>query len=235
MSTNIKPLIIIDKPLKITSMDVVRVLRRLLKSVGIKTKIGYAGTLDPYASGVLIVGIGRSGTKLLGDLTDKDKEYICEIDLLKNSYSGDMEEFIPEYQLTMPEGVEIPTADKINNIIKTKFIGRIKQIPPTLSAIKINGRKACDLVRENINVVMKERTITIFDIEILSVQFPVIKLHVKCSKGTYIRTLGQDLGRELGLWGTLISLRRIKCGDHTINDSIELNKITLNDLLINMN
>lgn len=101
-----------------------------------------------------------------------------------------------------------------------------------MSAIKINGKKACDLARKNINVVMKERTIIIHDIEVLLYQFPIIKLHVKCSKGTYIRTLGQDLGRELGLWGTLISLRRVKCGDYTINESIELNKITLNDFLI---
>lgn len=119
MTDNIKPLIIIDKPLKLTSMDVVRFIRRLLKSAGIKTKVGYAGTLDPYASGILIVGIGRSGTKQLWDLTNKDKEYVCEIDLLKNSYSGDMEQFLPEYQLTIPKGVEIPTAEKINNIIKT--------------------------------------------------------------------------------------------------------------------
>ena len=226
---DIKQIIIIDKPLYITSMTVVRILRKLLKSRGIK-KIGYAGTLDPYASGVLIVGIGREGTRLLGDLTDKDKEYVCEIDLLKNSLSGDMENFLPEYQMIKPELIEIPTIDQIHTMINNKFIGEIKQIPPTLSAIKINGRKACDLVRKNINVEIPERIVNIYSIDIESYQFPILNLRVNCSKGTYIRTLSQDIGKELGLWGTVQSLRRTRCGEYFIKDAINLNQITINDL-----
>lgn len=228
--TKIKSLIVIDKPLMITSMDVVRVLRRILKPLGI-TRIGYAGTLDPCASGVLIVGIGREGTRQLGTLTDQDKEYVCEIDLLKNSYSGDMDNFLPEYQMSLSPDTVIPRIDQIQHIIETKFTGQISQIPPALSAIKINGKKAYDLARKNIAFEMKERKITIHEIEILGYTFPVLKLRVKCSKGTYIRTLGKDIGRELKLWGTLISLRRTRSGDHTITDAIELNKVTLKDLI----
>lgn len=223
------PLIVVDKPHGITSMTVVRILRRVLKPVQI-TKVGYAGTLDPYATGVLIMGVGRDGTRQLGTLTDKDKEYVCEIDLLKDSYSGDMEDFKTEYQKQLPEDVKVPSLDEIAHVIDTKFIGKIKQIPPQLSAIKINGQKACDMVRKGVTMEMQERIVTVHEIEILGYAFPVLKLRVKCSKGTYIRTLGQDIGKTLGLWGTLLSLRRTVCGDHTIKDALILDKITLSDL-----
>lgn len=223
------PLIIVDKPHGITSMTVVRILRRVLKPVKI-TKVGYAGTLDPYATGVLIIGIGRDGTRQLGMMTDKDKEYVCEIDLLKNSYSGDMQDFKKEYQMEKPTETEIPKLDEIENLIATKFTGKIQQVPPHLSAIKINGQKSCDMVRKGIELEMKKRTITIFEQEILGYEFPILKLRVKCSKGTYIRTLGQDIGKALGFWGTLISLRRTACGDYVINDALVLDKITLSDL-----
>jgi tRNA pseudouridine55 synthase len=230
---DIKPLILIDKPFGITSMDVVRALRKILKPYNI-TKIGYAGTLDPCATGLLIVGIGKSGTKQLTALTEKDKEYICEIDLLKNSYSGDMQDFLQEYEMKtkVPNDMVIPTIDDINAIIKNKFLGKIRQTPPTLSAIKINGKKACDLVRKNIEFEMKERTITIYSIDIISYDFPVLKLDIKCSKGTYIRALGRDIGKELGLWGTLLFLRRIKCGDYSIEDAMSLNKVKVSDLIV---
>jgi len=228
--TDVKPIIIIDKPLHITSMTVVRILRRILKSTGVK-RIGYAGTLDPYATGVLIVGIGREGTRRLGGLTDKDKEYICEIDLLKNSLSGDMEKFLPAYQMERPDQIDIPAIGLIEHLIKEKFIGEIIQIPPTLSAIKINGNKACDLVRKNIKVEIPERTVEIYRIDILSYQFPILELRVNCSKGTYIRTLGQDIGKALGLWGTVRSLRRTRCGEYLIENALDLNKITIDDLI----
>jgi tRNA pseudouridine55 synthase len=229
--SNFKPktLVVIDKPYGITSMTVVRILRKILKPVKI-SKIGYAGTLDPCATGVLIVGIGRSGTKLLGEHTNKDKEYICEIDLLKNSESGDMQDFKQEYQMTLSDKILQPNLDTIINLINEKFIGPIKQIPPTLSAIKINGKKACDMARKGIKLEMKERTITIHKIDILSYNFPVLKLQVKCSKGTYIRTLGKDIGKSLGLWGTLLSLRRIKCGEYSIDDALDLNTLTIKNL-----
>jgi tRNA pseudouridine55 synthase len=223
------PLIVVDKPHGISSMTVVRILRRVLKPVKI-TKVGYAGTLDPYATGVLIVGVGREGTRQLGSLTDKDKEYVCEIDLLKNSYSGDMEDFKKEYQMEIPQGMEIPDIDQIKHLIDTQFCGKIQQVPPHLSAIKVNGQKSCDMVRKGIEIELKERTVTVYEQEILRYEFPVLGLRIKCSKGTYIRTLGQDIGKALGLWGTLVSLRRTMCGDHTIDDAHILDNITLSDL-----
>lgn len=232
---SVKSIIVVNKPHSITSMDVVRVLRRILKPLSIE-RVGYAGTLDPYATGVLVVGIGRKGTKQLGELSDQDKEYICEIDLMKDTYSGDMQHFKPEYQKTvneLPDNFEVPTIEKVSDVVKT-FVREITQIPPTTSAIKINGKKACDLVRKGIDVVMKERTVTIYEIEILTYEFPVLKLRVKCSKGTYIRSLARDIGKALGLWGSLLSLVRTESGKHKLKDALELNKITLDDLIDDM-
>lgn len=221
-------IITVNKPYGHTSMDVVRDLRRVLKPVKIR-KVGYAGTLDPCATGVLIVGISRGGTKQMAGFTDQDKEYVTEIDLLKDTESGDMEKFSDDDQKALGD-TEPPTLDEIKGLIETKFVGKITQTPPGLSAIKINGKKACDLVRSGQEVKMKSRDVTIHGIDILEYKFPVLKLRVKCSKGTYIRTLGQDIGKELGLWGTLVSLTRTVCGDHRIEDALELSKITLDDL-----
>jgi tRNA pseudouridine55 synthase len=231
MHQNFKPksLIIVDKPHGISSMDVVRILRRILKSTGI-TKVGYAGTLDPYATGVLIVGIGSIGTRQLGTLTDQDKEYVCEIDLLKDSFSGDMQDFKAEYQRELSPDTKIPDIDQIQRLIDAQYIGKITQIPPHLSAIKINGQKACDMVRKGVLLDMQPRTVCIYENQILSYEFPILKLRVKCSKGTYIRTLGQDIGKALGFWGTLLSLRRTASGDHLIKDAILLDKLVLSDL-----
>ena len=232
LQQNIKSIVVIDKPHGITSMTVVRKLRRLLKPLNI-TKVGYAGTLDPYATGVLVVGVGREGTRQLGDLTNKNKEYVCEIDLLKDSPSGDMENFKGEYQRDvkdLPKDFQPPTIDQIKQLILDKFIGEIRQTPPKLSAIKMNGKKACDMVRSGEDFEMKERSVTLFETEVLEYAFPVLKLRVKCSKGTYIRTIGQDIGKNLGLWGTLLSLRRTVSGDHGLEEALTLDTMTLADL-----
>jgi tRNA pseudouridine55 synthase len=144
-----------------------------------------------------------------------------------------MQNFNESYQIELNDDIreKIPSLEQIENIIKEKFIGLIEQVPPVLSAIKINGKKACDLVRKNIDVKMIPRNITIYDIVILDYNFPILKLHVKCSKGTYIRTLGQDLGKALGLWGTLISLRRVKSGDYSIDSAIKLESIKIDDIV----
>jgi tRNA pseudouridine55 synthase len=227
---NTKSIIVIDKPHGISSMDVVRILRRILKPINIR-KIGYAGTLDPFATGVLIVGIGRDGTRQLTEFTNQDKEYECEIDLLKFTKSGDMETFNDTIdQKVVPDDKSIPNIKQIQNIIDMKFIGNVQQIPPVLSAIKINGKPAYKLARQNIAVEMKSRWIKIYNIEIISYTFPVLALRVKCSKGTYIRTLAQDIGLALGFWGTLLSLRRISCGNHTLKDALDINSITMNTI-----
>lgn len=225
----IKSIIVVDKPHGITSMTVVRKLRKLLKPMNI-TKIGYAGTLDPFATGVLVVGIGRNGTRQLGVLTNKNKEYVCEIDFLKDTPSGDLEGFKESHQKSLFENQYEPSINQIQDLIKNKFIGEVKQIPPKLSAIKINGKKACNMVRKNEDFEMKERTITIFEIDVLEYTFPILKLRVKCSKGTYIRTLGQDIGKAFGLWGTIIFLRRTCSGDHMLKDAMILDQLTLTDL-----
>ncbi len=233
-TSDIKQIIVVDKPHGITSMQVIRVLKRILKPFNI-TRIGHAGTLDPFATGVLVVGIGRSGTRQLGILMDQKKEYECEIDLLKKTFSGDMENFNPfldQVDEQMINNIQIPVLEQIDNLLKNKFTGQIKQIPPCLSAISVKGKKAYWYVHKNIPIEMQPRYISIYDIKILKYEFPILKLNVTCSKGTYIRTLGQDIGRELGLWGTIVYLRRTKSGSFSLTDALKLDEISIEKLII---
>lgn len=221
-----KTILLIDKPIGMTSMKVITILK---KKLGI-SKIGHAGTLDPLASGLLVVGLNREGTRMLTNLILETKEYICEIDLLKKSASGDLE-FFEQMTLEQSESKIIPPQDVIEKLLKDKFSGEISQTPSIYSAIKINGKKAYELARNSITPEMVPRNVTIYENEIMDYTFPVLKLRVKCSKGTYIRSLGQDIGKELGLYGTLISLRRIASGNYSINDALQLESITPNDII----
>ena len=174
--SDIKQIIVVDKPHGITSMQVIRVLKRILKPLNI-TRIGHAGTLDPFATGVLVVGIGRTGTRQLGELMDQKKEYECEIDLLKKTFSGDMENFNPLNDQVDEHSINnilIPGLEQIENLLINKFTGKIKQIPPCLSAISVNGKKAYWYVHKNIHIEMNPRYISIYNIEILKYEFPIL-------------------------------------------------------------
>ena len=229
-----KNILLIDKPRGISSNYAINRIKHVIKNKLQITnkylpKIGHGGTLDPEATGLLIIGITRVGTKKLSEQIGADKIYECDIDLLKQSETGDMEIF---EQFSLDDfDRDIPSIDEIKNLIDDKFIGEVEQTPPIYSALKVNGKKACDLARQGIDVKLKSRKITIYDIQILNYDFPVLSLKLHCSKGTYIRTIGMDIGAELNLCGTLLNLRRIKSGDYSINDSIELDKLTFDDLL----
>lgn len=216
--------LIIDKPIGVTSFDVIRDIR---KEYGTK-KVGHTGTLDPMATGVLPILIGDA-TKLSDYLMDHDKEYIAVLKLGEKRDTGDSEGNIIETS-------KIPnlTTQEIENTLKT-FIGKISQIPPMYSAIKVNGKKLYELAREGKEIERKPRSVEIYSIELLEVEknkeniIDKIKFKVNCSKGTYIRTLCEDIAEKLETVGYMKELRRTRVGKFTLED---INKcVSLEEIL----
>ncbi len=196
-----------------TSFDVVAKLRGILK----QRKIGHTGTLDPDAEGVLPVCLGN-GTKLCEYLTDKSKEYVATMRLGVRTDTLDMSgEIVSEADVNVSE----------NQIQSTvlEFVGEIMQVPPMYSALKVNGNKLCDLARKGIFVERKARPVTIYGIDILEIRLPIVTMRVKCSKGTYIRTLCDDIGNKLGCYATMESLKRTRVDNFTIEDALWLSEI----------
>lgn len=213
-------LLVINKPLGCTSMDVVRVLRKV---TGIR-KIGHAGTLDPLATGVLLVCLGRA-TKSISKLMGMKKEYLAEVDFSAKSETDDL-----EGELLPVEVKVIPTLTEIEKSIES-FIGDIKQAPPRYSAIKVGGKKAYSLAREGKKVNLGYRFVTINSIKVISYNWPVLSIKVICESGVYIRSLARDLGDSLEVGGHLISLVRTKIGNYKIEDAVDLEAIK-NDLKV---
>lgn len=206
--------LVVDKPRGMGSTDVVRKTKRLFKA----KKNGHAGTLDPFATGVLPVAFGEA-TKLLPFVTDGKKEYEFIIQWGAESDTDDSEgEIIRRCE-------KIPSKDEILKVIP-EFIGEIIQVPPAYSAIKINGQRAYDLVRKGIEVNIPPREVEIYALE-FECELPgnQAKFKVTCSKGTYIRTLGKDIARKLGSLGYLQELRRTKCGNFDLRQKILLENL----------
>jgi tRNA pseudouridine55 synthase len=208
--------ILINKPTGITSHDVVDKLREITK---IK-RIGHAGTLDPFATGLLILGIGREFTKKLSIFQKKDKEYIATLKLGAESDTFDREGKIVEKKVK-----KIPERKEIEEVLKS-FLGEIEQIPPAFSAKKIKGKKLYELARKGIKVEPKPQKVKIYEISILEYRFPYLKIKVKCSSGTYIRSLANDIGKKLGCGSFVEELIRTKIGEFSIENAVELSKLT---------
>ncbi|MGN0335472.1 MAG: tRNA pseudouridine(55) synthase TruB [Lachnospiraceae bacterium] len=196
-----------------TSFDVVAKLRGILKM----KKIGHTGTLDPDAEGVLPVCIGKA-TKVCDLLTDKDKVYEAVMLLGKETDTQDTSGKI------LKECPVECTEEEVRKVIAS-FVGICAQVPPMYSALKVNGRKLCDLAREGIEVERKARNVQIFSIEVLEVSLPRVRMSVHCSKGTYIRTLCHDIGRKLGCGGCMERLLRTKAAGFSIEESLKLSEI----------
>ena len=208
---------LVDKPLDWTSFDVVNLIRSVIKRFhGIrKLKVGHAGTLDPLATGLLIICTGRM-TKQIDNFQAQEKVYTGTMLLGQTTPTFDMESEADAFYST-----DDITIDMMEDARKS-FIGDIMQRPPKFSAIKINGKRAFDYARSDEEVALKERLVHIDDFKLDYTNFPKIEFEVKCSKGTYIRSLVNDFGKKLGNGACLISLRRTKIGDFSVNDARKL-------------
>ncbi|MBN1168460.1 tRNA pseudouridine(55) synthase TruB [Candidatus Woesebacteria bacterium] len=226
--------LLINKPKGITSHDVVNRIRRLVNTYPAtprlrRARIGHAGTLDPNATGLLIVGIGRESTKKLGMLAkDTTKTYIAEIVLGEERETDDVEGNIRNTKYEILNTKQI-TNSKIQTVLK-QFIGQQKQLPPEYSAIKIKGKKAYELARKGKDVKLEARKIVIHSIKLLGYIYPKLEIECEVSSGTYLRALARDIGRKLGTGAYLKNLKRTAIGKYELKDAIKLDKITLENL-----
>ena len=209
---------VIDKPYEWTSADVVRKIKFQLRKCGHpKIKIGHAGTLDPLATGILLVCIGRA-TKQVERLQSEEKEYIAELQLGATTPSGDMEH---EVDQTYP--TEHITRERVEEALRA-LCGEREQLPPLYSAKKVQGVRAYEFARAGEEVELKKALINIYSMELLEYDLPRIKIRVECSKGTYIRSLAFEIGEKLESGAYLSSLRRTRSGGFTIEKSHTLDE-----------
>lgn len=213
-------LLVVDKPLRLTSMSVCRVVRARLIHGGApkRVKVGHGGTLDPLATGVLVVLVGRA-TSLCDAVMAGEKRYEAEIDLSRSSTTDDLEgEFEPAPTDRRPALADVEAA-------LPAFTGEILQAPPAYSAMKVGGRRAYDLARRGEAPRLEPRPVVIHELRVLRYDFPSLVLDVRCGKGTYIRSLARDLGRALTGAGMLTGLRRTAVGRWTIDDARPLEAV----------
>ena len=208
-------IILLDKPLDWTSFQAVNKLKYKLKNefnLPKKFKIGHAGTLDPRATGLLIVCTGKF-TKKIQEIQDAPKEYLTEIKIgvQTESYDTEKPEILQQDYSHISEEFILETLQK--------FVGEIDQKPPVFSAIKIDGNRAYDLARKGEEVEMKSRKTTIHYLNNIEIDLPFVRFTVGCSKGTYIRSLAHDIGQELGVGAYLTNLRRTKIGDYSVENA----------------
>lgn len=206
-----------NKPKQWTSFDLVNKTRYTLRhAFGIKKlKVGHAGTLDPLATGVMIVCTGKS-TKKIDTFLHQDKEYIATIKLGATT---------PSFDAETEEDASYPTEHVTKELVEqtlSQFCGEIQQIPPIYSAIRVNGQRAYELARKSQDVEIQPRTVRIDKIELMQYNLPIIQVKVACSKGTYIRSLARDLGKALQSGAYLTDLQRTKVGTVTIDDCITI-------------
>ncbi len=204
--------ILIDKPAGMTSFGVVARLRRVLsQQAGKKVKVGHTGTLDPFATGLMILVTGKK-CREAGVYTKLDKWYEAEIVLGQVSTTGD-----PEGELTDISDRQ-PTREEIEQVLQ-QFTGEIRQRPPIFSAIKINGQRAYKLARDGQEVEIPERTVQVYTLELVDYTYPSLQIRVHVSSGTYIRSLADDIGKKLGVGAYCQALRRTKIANYDIADA----------------
>lgn len=230
-------ILLVDKPEGISSFGVVAKVRgKLSREAGMmvvkgkdgvmrekrrKVKVGHTGTLDPFATGLLVLLIGK-GTKRANEFLKLDKEYIATVRLGATSTTGD-----PEGEVTAVRDVRVPTWVDVEKAVE-KFVGETEQRVPSYSAVKINGERAYRLARAGKEVEMPVRKVRIDEIEILDYKWPDLTIRCQVSSGTYIRALGEDIGKELGVGGYLTALRRTQVGKYRVEDAKRLEEILEN-------
>lgn len=205
-------IVLIDKPARMTSFGVVARIRRVLsRDAGLKVKVGHTGTLDPFATGLMILVVGTE-CRNAGAYTKLDKTYAATIRLGQTSTTGDPEGEIVERDARVPEREEIAEVCR-------QFVGEITQVPPQFSAIKINGRRAYDLARKGEVIDMPSRQVNIYSLEVIDYQYPFLQIRAHVSSGTYIRTLASDIGEALQIGAYCVELRREKIADWSVADA----------------
>lgn len=195
-----------------TSAAAVNLVKRLLPR---GTKIGHAGTLDPFATGLLIMLLGPS-TRRCEELMDEPKEYEATIRLGATTATDD-----PESEPLATPGAAAPESAEVESSLK-RFIGTIEQLPPAYSALKVAGKRACDRIRAGETVALKPRSVHIYEIAHIAYAWPDLKVRIKCGRGTYIRAIARDLGETLGVGGYLTQLRRTASGGFRIENAATL-------------
>jgi len=227
MSNNTSGFIIINKPAGITSHDVIDKLRKI---TGIK-RIGHAGTLDPFATGVLICAIGREATREISRFVKMDKEYEAEIRLGAVSDTYDRAGVIKKLEVITAkagsrQGGRSKKLEKVDikNVLRG-FVGKQKQVPPMYSAKKVGGKRLYKLARAGIEIKRQPAEIEIYNIKILEYKWPILKIKIRCSSGTYIRSLAHDIGRSLNCGAYLKELERTAIGDSKIEKSVKLERV----------
>lgn len=210
--------ILVNKPVGITSFKLVYIIK---KKLNVK-KVGHCGTLDPLASGLMLVLVGKY-TKLQEKFMKQDKVYLATIKLGIRTDSGDLDGKI----ISQSDYSHIKKID-IKNALNS-FIGKISQIPPMYSALKVNGKKLYELARKGITIERKSREITIYNIDFLDFQKDTFSIRIKCSSGTYIRTLVEDIGEKINTDTVLINLVREEIGNYKLSAAINIDDIKQND------
>lgn len=209
----------LDKPAGVTSRDVVNRVQRLVRP----EKVGHAGTLDPLATGVLVLGLGQA-TRLVEYVQRMPKTYRGTFLLGRTSDTEDIEGEVRE--LTGPP---VPTCDQMQSALP-RFVGTIKQSPPAYSALRVAGQRAYDLARKGETVELAPRPVEILSLELLSYDYPELSLLVRCGSGTYVRTLGRDIARSLGTDAVMSALRRESIGEFTVATALPADAITLESI-----
>ncbi len=209
----------INKPQGLTSRDVVNRVQRLVRPV----KVGHAGTLDPLATGVLVVGVG-SATRLVEYVQRMKKVYDAEFLLGRTSDTEDVEGDVVPLE-NPPE----PTLSQIESLLP-RFVGRIEQVPPVFSALKVKGKRAYDLARRGESFKLEPRPVTIYAIKLLDFQYPQLRLEITCGSGTYIRSLGRDLAVALGSGAVMSNLDRTAIGDFRTGNTCQVDELTADRL-----
>lgn len=215
----------IDKPKGLTSFSCLRGLRKVCNM----KRLGFLGTLDPLATGLMIYAVGEA-TKLISFLEGMDKVYDVWIELGAKSTTYDA-----EGELTVKKNPRKPGRVEIEEMLEEEFLGERMQVPPAYSAIQIGGKRAYALARKGEKVELKSRKVVFYDLKLKSYSWPMLRISVHCSSGTYIRSLAHDLGEKLGCYGYVKDLRRTKIGSYSIKDAVkydDLNEVNYRNYII---
>ncbi|MFA5008734.1 MAG: tRNA pseudouridine(55) synthase TruB [Candidatus Omnitrophota bacterium] len=210
----VEGLLLVSKPGNMTSHDIVDFVRKRLGT----RRVGHAGTLDPLAEGLLIVLVGKY-TKLFPKFANFDKEYLGVLKLGEITTTGDC-----EGQLVKQEDCSSITEAKIREAFPF-FEGEIEQIPPMVSAVRVGGKRLYSLARKGITIARQPRKITIYSLKILNIKLPFVEFCVRCSKGTYVRKLAEDIGERLGCGAHIIKIKRLSIGNFKLEDAVKLDDI----------